>query len=59
MDKYEVDGERHVKFSNVKLKAKVGGGKIRLENLFNGDQKLRKYFVSLPQFYCILKLFLF
>ncbi|XP_044750396.1 uncharacterized protein LOC123310800 [Coccinella septempunctata] len=43
MEKYEVDGERHVKFSNVNIKVKVGGGRIRLENLFNGDDKLLSF----------------
>ncbi|XP_045470422.1 uncharacterized protein LOC123677769 [Harmonia axyridis] len=43
MDKYEVNGERHVRFSRVDLKVKVGGGLIRLENLFNADNNLLSF----------------
>lgn len=34
------DGLEYVKFGNLSLKVTVGGGKFRLENLFNGDPTL-------------------
>ncbi|XP_063934870.1 protein takeout-like [Zophobas morio] len=35
---YEKDGETYSRFITIDLKTKVGGGHVRLENLFNGDK---------------------
>ncbi|XP_060517815.1 circadian clock-controlled protein daywake-like [Cylas formicarius] len=37
---YDKDGEKYMKYTDVKLKVSIGGGSVRLANLFNGDQVL-------------------
>lgn len=43
----ERDGDEYLNFSKMDLKVTVGGGQVRLENLFNGDKVLRKYNVKI------------
>lgn len=43
----ERDGNEYLNFSKMDLKVTVGGGQVRLENLFNGDKVLRKYKVKI------------
>ncbi|RZC39114.1 JHBP domain containing protein [Asbolus verrucosus] len=37
---YEKNGESYLRFVSSKLSAQIGGGHVRLENLFNGDKLL-------------------
>lgn len=36
------NGVEYVKFGNLQIKVTVGGGRFRLENLFNGDRTLNE-----------------
>ncbi|CAH1110149.1 unnamed protein product [Psylliodes chrysocephalus] len=37
---YEKDGDKYLRYKNFDLHVDVGGGNVRLENLFNGDKVL-------------------
>lgn len=37
---YEQNGENYLKYTSLELKIKIGGGKVRLSNLFGGDKIL-------------------
>lgn len=37
------DGQEYLTFTKMDLQVNVGGGQVRLENLFNGDKVLRKF----------------
>ncbi|VEN64687.1 unnamed protein product [Callosobruchus maculatus] len=39
-DLYEKDGDEYLKYNTFDLHVEVGGGSVRLENLFNGDKIL-------------------
>lgn len=39
---YEHAGNKHLRFTTMTIKVKVGGGRGYLENLFNGDRILGK-----------------
>lgn len=43
---YEKNGETYLKFISNQLKVKVGGGKVQLDNLFNGDKVLCKFYLN-------------
>lgn len=47
----EKDGEEYMSYTDVKLKVHVGGGTVRLENLFNGDKVLCEYIFYVNRFY--------
>lgn len=40
---YEKDGDTYVRYTNLELKVHIGGGKVRLSNLFGGDKILSKF----------------
>lgn len=39
-DVKEVNGEEYLQINNLEVKIRTGKGRIRLENLFNGDKAL-------------------
>lgn len=40
---YEKDGVSYIHYNSLELKVHIGGGKVRLSNLFGGDKILSKF----------------
>lgn len=55
----ERDGQKYMTYQSIDLKILIGGGTVKLENLFNSDKVLRKsLFLSLSLSSCHLGFFL-